>query len=327
LFGRGRQFEIAAVVTSPALDIAANYFNAGDMLMAQSVHVALGTFADARRVFQVPDEASLILFNFDLPATDPPAEFSEPTPIKAWDAARLAQMIGQWQSQLPERKVELSKMRQEIERIKRDDGYISWPLSPTLRVFREALVAILPLWPRLTPAQRWRGFREELVMRLIEREAGAGSAQHGSVRALKMRIDRDLRRATQLFAAIPMVALIVAALGVGNLMMANVASRLQQLATLRALGMTRWQVARLVMGEALALGVLGSAVGVALGLHAAGSINQMVEMLWGYRPIWTMPVGWISLGIGLTVLVCLVAGFIPARRAARSNVISALQTT
>jgi ABC-type antimicrobial peptide transport system permease subunit len=77
----------------------------------------------------------------------------------------------------------------------------------------------------------------------------------------------------------------------------------------------------------LTLGLLGSAVGVALGLQAARSINYMVELLWGYRPVWTLPIDWITLGIALTVAVCIVAGLIPARRAARANIISALQTT
>jgi putative ABC transport system permease protein len=130
-----------------------------------------------------------------------------------------------------------------------------------------------------------------------------------------------------LFAAIPIVALVVAALGVGNLMMANVASRSRQLATLRAVGATQWQITRLVIGEALVLGALGCAVGVALGLHAATSINRMVELIWGYQPVWTIPVQWLGLSISFTFLMCLIAGLIPASRAARSNIIAALQTT
>jgi putative ABC transport system permease protein len=170
-------------------------------------------------------------------------------------------------------------------------------------------------------------FREGLVMRLVAQRTGSSSEQHASVRALKLRIDRDLRRAMQLFAAIPMVALIVAALGVGNLMMANVTSRSRELATLRAVGATRWQVTRLVIGEALVLGAIGSAVGVQLGLHAARSINHLVEEIWGYRPVWSIPWGWLTIGIGFTMAVCLIAGILPARRAARSNIIEALQTT
>ena len=57
------------------------------------------------------------------------------------------------------------------------------------------------------------------------------------------------------------------------------------------------------------------------------SINHIVEEIWGYRPIWSIPWGWVSVGIGFTMAVCLIAGLLPARRAARGNIIDALQTT
>jgi len=196
-----------------------------------------------------------------------------------------------------------------------------------LRVFRDSIEAVAGEWSSRGPRERWQVFREELVMQLVVLRSGVTWQEHGSVRALKERIDRDLRRATRLFATIPMVALIVAALGVGNLMMANIASRSRQLATLRAVGATRWQIIRLVIGEALVLGALGCAVGVALGLHAAYSINQIVELIWGYRPVWAIPYDWLTLSIAFTLLVCLLAGLAPAGRAARTNIIDALQTT
>ena len=322
LFGRGAVFEIVAVVTSPALDIAANYFNAGDMLMAQSVHVALGTFQDAQRVFQVPEEVSLILMDFDLPRTEPPPEFAEDFPPDATDAQRMSELLARWRPLLPERAAELDRLQPT------DDG------SPTpslglveANIYRQALASVRRNWSRTTPEQRWRAYREELVMDLVAHRADIGWYQHGTVRGLKEQIDGELRRATQLFATIPIVALIVAALGVADLMTANVTSRFQQLATLRAIGATRWQIVRLIIGEALTLGVLGCGVGVALGLHAAWSIKTMIELLWGYRPVWTVPLGWLSVGIALTLIVCLIASILPARRAARSNIVSALQTT
>ncbi|HSW44525.1 MAG TPA: FtsX-like permease family protein [Phycisphaerae bacterium] len=325
LFAGARQFEIAGVVTSPALDIAANYFNAGDMLISQSVHVVLGTFSDARKAFGVRDEASLFLFNFDLAETAVPPEFAGESPPDLSKAADFAEMLNRWSPLLPERAVELEQIRAEAASA--PNGRLHWLQASMLRLFRERLAAVAGEWSGRSPEQRWQAFREELAMGLVVRRSGANWEQHGSVRELKQRIDRDLRRATRLFAAIPMVALIVAALGVGNLMMANVASRSRQIATLRAVGATRWQIMRLVTGEALVLGTLGCAVGVALGLHGARSINWMVEVIWGYQPVWTIPYPWVALSIGFTLLVCLLAGVIPATRAARSNIIKALHTT
>lgn len=325
--GTVRVFEIAAVVRSPALDVAANYFNAGDQLATQSVHAVLGTFADAHKQFDLPDEASLFLFNFDMPTTAVPPEFAALTPPDVHDAMRFADLLEQWRPLMPERSEELDRVAAEVRALG-PQGRVHWLQVKELRTFREGVLAVASEWRKRSPEQRWQMFREELAMELVGRRSGAiWPPIHGSVRALKQQIDRDLRRATRLFAAIPVVALVVAALGVGNLMMANVASRSRQLATLRAVGATQWQITRLVIGEALVLGTLGCAVGVALGLHAATSINHMIELIWGYQPVWTIPFQWLGLSIGFTFLVCLIAGMIPASRAARSNIIAALQTT
>lgn len=164
-------------------------------------------------------------------------------------------------------------------------------------------------------------------MRLIALKSGTAAEHYGSVSALKAQIDRDLRRATILFTTVPLVALIVAALGVGNLMMANVVSRTRQIAMLRAVGATREQITRLVMGEALVLGLLGCLLGLGLGLHLADSMNAMTLAIWGYEAKWAVPKDLVTGAIAFTLAVCLVAGLVPALRASRSNVIDALQAT
>jgi putative ABC transport system permease protein len=130
-----------------------------------------------------------------------------------------------------------------------------------------------------------------------------------------------------LFASIPTVAMLVAALGVANLMMANVTSRTRQIAILRAVGATKWQIIRLVFGEALVLAVIGTGVGLALGFHAAYTVNLMTAKLWGFVPQWDVPWGTIGKAVAFTAGVCLLAGILPAHRASRSNIIEAMQAT
>lgn len=330
MFGQGRQFEIAGVVTSPALDIAANYFNAGDMLVAAAVYVVLGTLDDAQKVFGLPPQTSLFLVNFDIPASASlPPEFRQDKPPLTSDPLRMIGLLTSWAPLMPERRAEVDAIVREIATLQENAGTrATWDRVPLLRLFRESLTPQLtPPWSDLSPEERWQTYREELVMRLIARRTGSSNTMHASVRALKSQIDHDLRRATRLCSAIPIVALIVAALGVANLMMANVTNRIRQIAMLRSVGATRWQITRLVIGEALVLGVLGSLIGVALGMHAAFGINAMTEAIWGFRPQATIPWGWLSLAIGLTLTVCLVAGVLPARRAAGTNIIDALRTT
>jgi putative ABC transport system permease protein len=326
---KGGYFEIAGVVTSPALDIAANYFNASSMLVATSAHVVLGTFGDMHRILGVPDDVSMFLINFNLPPTPAPVQFAEPTAPKFDNLANLIALLAKWRDALPERSFELDWIAKH---------YATQPSpatrpariidTPTLAAFREAMAEkIAPEWAKLSPEDRWRSYREELTMRFVALRSGAGFNEHASVRALKMQIDRDLKKATIIFTTIPMVALIVAALGVANLMMANVTSRTRQIAMLRAIGATKWQITRLIIGEALVLGTLGTLLGLALGLNAAAGMNQMTLTIWGYEPKWTIPWGMVGLGVTFTLGVCLLAGILPARRAARNNIIDALQTT
>lgn len=164
-------------------------------------------------------------------------------------------------------------------------------------------------------------------MQLVAARGGSSTPIHASVRALKDQIDRDLEKATLLLASVPMVALIVAALGVANLMMANVTSRARQIAMLRAIGATKWQVIRLVIGEAVVLGCIGTGLGVLLGFHTARGLNSITEAIWGFHPHWSVPWHWVGLGIAFTMSICIVAGVLPARHASRNNILDALQTT
>jgi putative ABC transport system permease protein len=176
-------------------------------------------------------------------------------------------------------------------------------------------------------AQAWRSFREDQVLAEIRSHLGEGRIDDGSVSMLKRIIDREMRQVTRIVTAIPAVALIVAAIGAANLMMANVNAKARQIAVLRAVGATKWQIARLILGEACVLAVLGSALGLALGFHLAAHSNYVANRLVGFKPIWTVPWDWVGYGIAFTSVMCLLAGLLPARRAARSDVVSALQVT
>jgi ABC-type lipoprotein release transport system permease subunit len=323
-----KEFEVAGVVTSPALNIAASYFNAGGMLLQHSAHIVMGTFKDAERLLDVPPVVSLFLINFDLPPREPPAAFIASDPPRLDDPDALARLILGWRDRLPKRTRELDTIEQQVRERAAAGEKVTWTNVPLLGLFREALSSsAVAQWTSLEPAARWHAFREELVMRLIPFRGGTTGELSASVRALKRRIDADLKRATTLLASVPMVALLVAALGVGNLMMANVASRARQIAMLRAVGATKWQIIRLVIGEALVLGSIGSLMGVGIGLHAAAVFRFITASIWGFKPPATIPWDWVSYGVGFTMGVCLIAGLLPARRAARNNIIDALQTT
>ncbi|MGY1742798.1 MULTISPECIES: ABC transporter permease [unclassified Blastococcus] len=122
------------------------------------------------------------------------------------------------------------------------------------------------------------------------------------------------------------IALFVGAFIIVNTFSMLVAQRTRELALLRALGASRAQVTRSVLGEALVLGVLGSALGLAAGYGIAAGLRALFGSfgltLDGALVFAADTVLWsFVVGIGITVL----AAYLPARRAARTPPVAAMR--
>jgi putative ABC transport system permease protein len=167
------------------------------------------------------------------------------------------------------------------------------------------------------------GPEEQVVNRMLERLDFPPKA-FVTARELKQQIDRNISRVTLLLSVIPVVALLIAAFGLGNLMAANVASRYRELAILRAIGVTKNQMSRMVLGEALVLAIFGSALGLGLGLLLGRTSNAITELIWGFRPDFSVPWQLAGAGAALATLLCMLAAVLPARYAGRSNIVAAL---
>lgn len=167
---------------------------------------------------------------------------------------------------------------------------------------------------------------EEAVANHMLRRLGWPSKAFVTARELKMQIDRNINRVTLILSVIPTVGLVVAALGLANLMAANVASRRRQIAVLRAIGLTRGQMTRIVVGEALVLGLLGSAIGVGLGLLLARTSNGLTRALSGFEPVYAVDWPRVAAGAALAIILCMFAALVPAARAGRTDIVSVLAT-
>lgn len=167
------------------------------------------------------------------------------------------------------------------------------------------------------------GPEERIVNSMLERIDHPPKA-FVTARELKQHIDRSITRVTLLLSAIPLVGLLIAAIGLGNLMAANVASRAREMAILRAIGVTRSQMLRVVIGEAVVLALIGSATGLVLGLALARTSNLMTERLTGFSPEFAIPWAMIGACAALATLLCVLAAMIPAKYASRSNIVAAL---
>ncbi|GAA4630506.1 ABC transporter permease [Actinoallomurus vinaceus] len=123
-----------------------------------------------------------------------------------------------------------------------------------------------------------------------------------------------------LFLGLGIVALIVGAVGVANIMIISVLERRSEIGLRRALGATRGQIRTQFLSEAIALAFLGGAVGV-----AAGVLATAVYAATKHWAVVIPPEAWAG-GIGSAILIGALAGLLPALRASRMAPTEALRT-
>jgi putative ABC transport system permease protein len=118
-------------------------------------------------------------------------------------------------------------------------------------------------------------------------------------------------------------AVIIALIGIVNTLALSVYERTREIGLLRAVGMTRVQLRRMVRGEAVVVAVFGSLLGLVIGVGFGGAI---VRALRSQGIGLTIPVGQLAAFVVLAAAAGLLAGWLPARRAAHLDVLQAIGT-
>jgi len=96
--------------------------------------------------------------------------------------------------------------------------------------------------------------------------------------------------------------------------------RTRELGMLRAVGMTRRQTRRMIRHESVITALIGGVIGIALGIALGALLVARVNSI-----SFALPVGQLIAFAILTIVVGMIAAIFPARRAARLNVLEALQ--
>ncbi|MDH4303977.1 MAG: ABC transporter permease [Nitrospira sp.] len=122
------------------------------------------------------------------------------------------------------------------------------------------------------------------------------------------------------------IAVVIAMLGIVNTLITSVLERRREFATLRAIGGSSGQIQQLVLWEAIYLG----AIGIVLGLVGGGLLSLLLikvinRQSFGWTIQMILPIGSLLQAVALAVLATLVAGYFPARWAARQPVVEGLR--
>ena len=121
-------------------------------------------------------------------------------------------------------------------------------------------------------------------------------------------------------AALGSISLLVGAVGIFTIMTIAVRERTAEVGLLRALGAGRRQVLALFLAEAVVLSLLGGLAGLAFGVSVAWLLGEAVSQL----PV-SFSTLFMGLALGLSVVIGLVAGILPALNAARLDPVEALR--
>lgn len=118
------------------------------------------------------------------------------------------------------------------------------------------------------------------------------------------------------------LAVIIAVLGIVNTLALSVIERTREVGLLRAVGLSRRQLRTMVRLESVAIAVLGSVLGIGLGLVFGVSIQR--ALVDEGVSVLSVPAGQLAVFVVLSALIGVLAAVWPARRAARMDVLRAI---
>jgi putative ABC transport system permease protein len=117
------------------------------------------------------------------------------------------------------------------------------------------------------------------------------------------------------------LAVIVSLFGIVNTLALSVFERTRELGMLRAIGMTRRQVRRMIRHESVITALLGVALGIAVGLFLGAMVTSALSNQ-GLQ--FAVPIGSLVVFVVIAVIAGMVAAIAPARRASRLHPLTAL---
>jgi putative ABC transport system permease protein len=205
-----------------------------------------------------------------------------------------------------------------------DGGKVVMDRALYRSLWHDDLVTVYPVY--LKPGTDPDRVRQAIAARLGKLNEGGLKPFLISNAELRREILEIFDRTFLLTYALEAIAIIIAMLGIVNTLVTSVLERRREFATLRAIGGSAGQIQQLVLWEAAYLGV----VGIALGLIGGGLLSLLLikvinKQSFGWTIQMIVPVGALIQAVGFAAAATLLAGYFPARWAARQPVVEGLR--
>jgi putative ABC transport system permease protein len=187
------------------------------------------------------------------------------------------------------------------------------------KYWRDDLVDAFDVW--LEP-----GADERAVAQTIKNDYGERYELFVSThRELRDAVVKIMEQSFVVNYAVEIVAIVVAVFSVINTLLASVLDRTREIGVLRAIGATQSQIRRMVLLEAAWMGVLGGLLGLFAGtIMAYHHVVYNTKVLTGWTFQFHYPYDVALFSVIAAVLLCLAAGYGPAKQAASTPIVSAI---
>jgi putative ABC transport system permease protein len=149
------------------------------------------------------------------------------------------------------------------------------------------------------------------------------SADAQSIEQFKKKQEQGLNTLVGLVFALLALSVLIALLGIVNTLALSVHERTRELGMLRAVGMSRWQVRRMIGAESVITAVIGAVLGTVLGIAFALIVSRPLADQ-GF--VFEVPVASLIVFFILAAIAGVLAAIPPARRAAKVDVLRAVTT-
>jgi putative ABC transport system permease protein len=138
----------------------------------------------------------------------------------------------------------------------------------------------------------------------------------------KKSFEKPLNMILSLLYVLLALSVVVSLFGIVNTLVLTVFERTREIGMLRAVGMTRRQTRRMIRHESVVTSLIGAALGIVVGFFLALLVTQSLS---SNGVVFAVPYSTIVFFVVAAIVVGIVAAIWPARRAARLNVLEALQ--
>ncbi len=130
-------------------------------------------------------------------------------------------------------------------------------------------------------------------------------------------------------AGIGSISLIVAAIGITNTMVMSIYERTKEIGVMKVIGASISDIKEMFLIESAMIGLLGGIIGVALSFGVSKVLNNVLTTQFNTKEafnISVIPLWLVAMSLLFSIIIGLVSGYMPARRATKLSAIDAIRT-